>query len=135
MSGALHEAVARWRERLADAALLLQMPLDLPRPAHPGGHCGAVRVQLPAALAAAVRGVADGEGASLFDVLLSAWQVLLQQYTRAEEVVTGALLASCSRGDVARLKGASASLVPIRTAVAGEPQKRGSRPYRWPVWT
>jgi len=112
--------VARWHERLADAPLLQQMPLDLPRPALPGGRCGTVRAQLPAALAAALRGVAEDEGASLFDALLAAWQVLLRQYLRAEEVVTGALLTSCSRGDPASLNGASASLVPIRTAVTGK---------------
>ncbi len=120
-AGATDEAaVARWHERLADAPLLQQLPLDLPRPALPGRRCGTVSAQLPAALAAAVRGVAEDEGASLFDALLAAWQVLLRQYLRAEEVVTGALLTSCSPDDPASLNGASASLVPIRTSVTGE---------------
>ena len=114
---ATQSAAAHWQNMLADAPLLLQLPTDLPRPAVPSGRSGAVRLQLPAALAAAARGTAEAEGAVLFDSLLAAWQALLRRYARTEEVVTGALLASSS---LQRLNGASAHLIPIRTDLTGE---------------
>ena len=117
--GTTQAAVAYWQHELADAPLLLQLPVDLPRPTVPTGRVGTVQLQLTAALALAARGAAEAEGSLLFDVLLAAWQALLQRYSRADEIVTGALLASCSRGGLQRLNGASAHLVPIRTDLTG----------------
>ncbi len=112
-------AVSRWRQRLQDAPLLLQLPLDLPRPAVPGSPIGTISMQMPGALVADVGRAAEAEGSSLFNALLAAWQALMRRYTRADELVTGALLAGCSREGTSYVNGGSASLVPIRTDVPG----------------
>jgi len=112
-------AVSRWRQRLQDAPLLLQLLLDLPRPAVPGSPIGTISMQMPGALVADVGRAAEAEGSSLFNALLAAWQALMRRYTRADELVTGALLAGCSREGTSYVNGGSASLVPIRTDVPG----------------
>ncbi len=112
-------AVSRWRQRLQDAPLLLQLPLDLPRPAVPGSPIRTVSMRMPGPLVADIRRAAEAEGSSLFNALLAAWQALMRRYTRADELVTGALLAGCSREGTSYVNGGSASLVPIRTDVPG----------------
>ena len=112
--------MAAWRERLADAPLLLQLPADLPPPDAPSGHTAGATLTLAEPEAAATRALAEGEGALLLDALLAGWQALVRRYARAEAVVTGTTLSGCGGSAGAqRMDGADAQLVPILTDLTG----------------
>lgn len=115
-NGGEEAAPAAWRERLANAPLLLQLPADLPPPDAPSGRTAGVTLTLPGPEAAAARALAEGEGASLLDTLLAGWQALLRRYARVEAAVTGV---SLSNTEAERLDGAAAQLVPILTDLTG----------------
>ncbi|MBV9773241.1 MAG: amino acid adenylation domain-containing protein, partial [Gemmatimonadetes bacterium] len=120
----LDRELAWWRERLAGAPALLELPTDHPRPAvqsHRGAH---ERMELPAGLSERLHALGRGEGATLFMTLLAAWQVLLAKYTGSEDVVVGTPIAGRTRGEVEGLIGFFVNTLVLRTDLSGEPTFR-----------
>ncbi|HEX8246225.1 MAG TPA: condensation domain-containing protein, partial [Longimicrobium sp.] len=88
LSGAvLEEQLAYWRETLAGAPALLELPADHPRPAVQSYRGGREPVELSPGLAARLEALARGEGVTLFMVLLAAFQALLARYSGGDDVV------------------------------------------------
>ncbi|HEU0076107.1 MAG TPA: amino acid adenylation domain-containing protein, partial [Longimicrobiaceae bacterium] len=85
----LEAKLGYWREKLAGAPPLLELPTDRPRPQvqHPRG--ASVRVDLPAEISAGLRALSRREGATAFMTLLAAWQLLLSRYSGQEDVSVG----------------------------------------------
>jgi len=73
--GELEAQRTHWRQQLADAPLLLQLPTDFARPSEPSGRAGDVGLEVSAEATAGLRVLAAGGGATMFTVLLAAWQV------------------------------------------------------------
>lgn len=71
----LEAQLGYWRQQLAGAPLLLELPTDHPRPAEPSGAGATVPVLLDAALTRRLRRLAASAGATMFMILLAAWQV------------------------------------------------------------
>jgi amino acid adenylation domain-containing protein len=94
-----------WRERLGSHQDVLELPLDRPRPVRQSGRGASQSVQLPTALAAALRQLAQRHDVSLFTVLLGSFQLLLQRYTGQPEVRIGVPLANRNRAETERLIG------------------------------
>ena len=65
---------AYWRRQLAGAPALLELPTDHARPPLPSGAGGAITFTLPAALTRRLRYLAAGTNASMFMVMVAAWQ-------------------------------------------------------------
>ena len=64
-----------WRQQLAGAPLLLELPTDAARPSVPTGQGASVDIELPALLVKGLTELASSSGATLFMALLAAWQV------------------------------------------------------------
>ena len=64
-----------WRQQLAGAPLLLELPTDAARPSVPTGRGASVDIELPASLVKGLTELASSSGATLFMALLAAWQV------------------------------------------------------------
>src|SRR4029079_2603522 len=77
----LDEHVRYWREQLAGAPPVLQLPLDRPRPAIQRFQGSSVSLVVDTEIVKALRELSQRESASLFMVLLAAFQVLLHRYT------------------------------------------------------
>ncbi|HEX6630902.1 MAG TPA: amino acid adenylation domain-containing protein, partial [Gemmatimonadaceae bacterium] len=122
---AVEEAqLAWWRERLAGAPALLELPTDRPRPAVQT-HRGAQHpVRLPAALVERARALGREEGATLHMVLLAAFGVVLARHARADEVLVGSASAGRTHPDTEALVGFFVSLVPVRADLSGDPEFR-----------
>ncbi|HEV3001838.1 MAG TPA: amino acid adenylation domain-containing protein [Solirubrobacteraceae bacterium] len=84
-------ALDRWRERLAGAPPLLDLPADHPRTAQRSLERGRVPLALPPALAEQIEAVAAGRGAALEDALLGAFAGLLARESGQDDVVAGLL--------------------------------------------
>ncbi|WP_437937133.1 amino acid adenylation domain-containing protein [Sorangium sp. So ce341] len=79
-----------WTRELADDPGPLALPSDRPRSLRPSQRGGRVEIELGAALCERVRAAARERDATVFMVLLAAFQVLLSRYARRTDVRVGA---------------------------------------------
>ena len=123
-SPALRSKLARWKERLADASQVLDLPTDRPRPAVPGPRSEMVPVTLPAAGAAEIRKLAGREGVTLFMALLAGYAALLSRYTGQDDLNVGTFVANRSHPALERLIGFFVNTLALRVDLAGDPPFR-----------
>ncbi|HEU0054386.1 MAG TPA: condensation domain-containing protein, partial [Longimicrobium sp.] len=121
---ALERQLAYWRAWLAGAPELLELPTDHPRPAAPTHRGARERTELPAALAERLRALGRGEGATLYMVLLAAFQVLLAKYAGTGDVVVGTPISGRPRRELEELIGYFANTLALRTELGGDPTFR-----------
>ncbi|HSU13028.1 non-ribosomal peptide synthetase, partial [Longimicrobium sp.] len=117
----LERQVAWWRERLAGAPELLELPTGHPRPAvqrHRGAH---EPIRIGAALRERLEALGRSEGATLFMVVLGAFQVLLAKYAGSADVVVGSTVAGRTRGETEGLIGLFMNVLVLRTDLSGDP--------------
>ncbi|HEV2734290.1 MAG TPA: amino acid adenylation domain-containing protein, partial [Longimicrobiaceae bacterium] len=120
----LDRQLAFWRERLAGAPPVLDLPTDFPRPAAQSFRGGVHRFVLPAALAGRLHALARREGATPFMALLAAFQALLARYARQDEVVVGSPIAGRTRVEVEGTIGNFVNALPLRADLADDPSFR-----------
>jgi amino acid adenylation domain-containing protein/non-ribosomal peptide synthase protein (TIGR01720 family) len=122
--GGMDAQLAYWRRALAGAPALLELPADRPRPAAPT-HAGAdLAFHLPPATLAAARALARREGATLFMVLLAAYDVLLARLAGADDVVVGTQVAGRTRAETEGMIGFFLNNLALRADLAGDPSFR-----------
>ncbi|MFL5382886.1 MAG: non-ribosomal peptide synthetase, partial [Longimicrobiaceae bacterium] len=117
----LDRQLAYWRERLARAPELLELPTDRPRPAEQTFRGAHERIELPGELMGRLRALGRSEGATLYMVLLGAFQVLLSKYSGSEDIVVGSPIAGRTRKEVEELIGFFVNTLVLRTDVGGDP--------------
>jgi pristinamycin I synthase 3 and 4 len=110
-----------WRERLAGAPGVLELPVDRVRPAVQGFAGGEVGFVLPAGVGVGLRGVARERRATLFMVLLAAFKVVLVRYTGQCDVVVGTPIAGRNREELEGLIGFFVNTLVLRTDCSGDP--------------
>ncbi len=89
----LEREVSYWRRRLAGAPAVLEFPSDRPRPAQQS-YRGAVRsVSWPRAQVENLRALGRRQDATLFMVLLAAWQTLLMRMSGQQDISVGTPIA------------------------------------------
>ncbi len=119
--GVLEAQVEWWRERLAGAPPLLEVPTDRPRAAGPGGPSGTVPLVLSPELTRELRALSRREGATLFMTVLAAWQALLGRYAGQDDVVVGTPVAGRARIELEGLIGFFVNMLALRADLAGDP--------------
>ena len=122
--GSLALHLAYWKETLAGAPPLLELPTDKPRPPVASGAGGNVPFALSAHTAAALRDLAAQAEGTLFMALLAAFALALGRYARAEDVVIGTPAAGRDLPDLAGLVGYFVNPVALRTDLSGSPSFR-----------
>jgi amino acid adenylation domain-containing protein/FkbM family methyltransferase len=95
---------AYWVAALAGAETL-ELPTDLPRPPVPSARGGAAWRFLPVTLGAALSGLAERQGATLFMAVLAGWSALLARYSGQDDVSVGTPVANRTRREVEGLIG------------------------------
>ncbi|MEW5927747.1 MAG: non-ribosomal peptide synthase/polyketide synthase [Gemmatimonadota bacterium] len=123
--GTLEREIGWWRERLAGAPALLDLPTDRPRPAVPGDAAGLERLAVGAETAAALRALSRREGATLFMTLLAAWQLLLGRYAGQDDVAVGTPIAGRNRLETEGLIGLFVNTLVLRADLSGDPSFGG----------
>jgi amino acid adenylation domain-containing protein len=121
---ALDRQLAYWRERLAGAPELLELPTDHPRPAVQAYRGATVPVELSPELLERLEALGRSEGATLYMTLLSAFQVLLGKYSGSDDIVVGSPIAGRTRKEVEELIGFFVNTLVLRTDLGGDPSFR-----------
>jgi amino acid adenylation domain-containing protein len=119
----LGEQLAYWRERLAGLQPV-ELPADRPVPAEPTFRGGRHPFRWDAGLVERLHGLARAEGASLYMVLLAAFQALLHRYSGQTDLGVGCPVAGRPRQELAGLIGLFVNRVVLRTDLAGDPPFR-----------
>src|SRR4051812_10868223 len=121
---ALERQLSYWRERLAGAPELLELPADHPRSPVRTYRSATAEVELSLQLLERLQRLGQGEGATLYMVLLGAFQVLLGRYGGTDDVVVGTPIAGRTRGETEGLIGFFVNTLVLRTDLSGNPSFR-----------
>lgn len=113
--------MAYWQQQLAGASPLLSLAADRPRPNVSSGKVASLSRPLPATLANALRQLGQQENATLFMVLLAAFNVLLYKYTNQEDIIVGTPVACRNRSETANLVGLLINTLALRSNLSGAP--------------
>ncbi|MBV9774892.1 MAG: amino acid adenylation domain-containing protein, partial [Gemmatimonadetes bacterium] len=108
-----------WRERLAGAPPLLELPTDHPRPARAEAPASTHPVVLSPELSRTLREVAKQEGATPFMVLLAAFGILLSRWSGQDDVVVGSPIAGRTRSEIEGLIGFFVNTLALRVELSG----------------
>jgi non-ribosomal peptide synthetase component F len=79
---------------------------------------------MPGSLSISLEGLRQGEGVTMFMLLLAVYKVLLYRYTGQEDIIVGSATAGRHRIETEGLIGCFINLLPMRTRLNGNPTFR-----------
>jgi amino acid adenylation domain-containing protein len=118
--GALKSQVAYWKDHLADAPPVLNLPTDYMRTEEEGYRGANETLSLPAGLANKLKSLSRAHDATLFMTLLAAFDVMLARHSGDEDIVVGTPVAGRSRVEAEPLIGMFVNTLPLRAKVSPE---------------
>ncbi|HEX2187467.1 MAG TPA: amino acid adenylation domain-containing protein [Longimicrobiaceae bacterium] len=118
---ALEAQLRWWREQLADAPRVLELPADRPRRPVAGARAERLLLELPPETSRELRRAARREGATTFMALLGAFGLLLSRWSGQDEVVVGSPIAGRTRSELEGLIGFFVNTLALRVELAGDP--------------
>ena len=110
-----------WRGRLDGDLPVLELPTDRPRPAAQSANGASHAFQIDAAAARGLLEVGKAHGATLYMVLLAAFQIMLHRCTGQDDIIVGSPAAGRSNPDMATCIGYFANALPLRADLSGDP--------------
>lgn len=110
-----------WQRQLAGPLPVLELPTDHPRPPSPTFRGATTWFRIESAMAESLRKLARDQGATLYVVLIAAFQVLLHRYSGQEDILVGSPTAGRSRSEFENLVGFFVNPVVLRANLAGDP--------------
>ncbi|HEU4557490.1 MAG TPA: amino acid adenylation domain-containing protein [Longimicrobium sp.] len=117
----LEDQLAYWRNRLAGAPAVLELPTDRARPAVQTYRGEVIPFEVPAELTSRLREAARREGGTLFMVLLAGFDLLIHRLSGRDDVVVGSPIAGRVRREVEGLIGFFVNTMALRTDLSGDP--------------
>src|SRR5258708_712500 len=117
----LEEQLRYWREQLAGAPAVSELPFDPPRAAVRSYRGRTGDFLMDATLAGRLREVSREHGVTLFMTLLAAFQVLLARYSGQDDIVVGTPVANRNREEIEGLIGFFVNTLALRTNLGGNP--------------
>lgn len=115
------EQLAYWRTALSGAPPLLELPTDRPRPPLQTFNGAHYLTKLPQPLSVQIQQLATRHDATLFMVLLAAFNVLLLRYSGQADVSVGSPIANRNRVELEALIGFFVNTLVLRNDLAGNP--------------
>ncbi len=113
-----------WKEQLAGAPQVLELPADHTRPPVMTPRGATQSVIVPRVLVEKLTALSRSEGVTLFMTLLAAFQTLLSRYSGQEDVVVGSPIANRNFAEVEPLIGFFVNMLALRGDLSGDPSFR-----------
>ncbi len=121
LSGPLLEAqLEYWKQKLATVEPLM-LPTDRLRIPMQRQDGATARFTLPIQLTEGLKTLSRKQGATLYMILLAAFQSLLCRYTRQYDIAVGSPIAGRSRTETEALIGVFINMLVLRTDLSGQP--------------
>lgn len=120
----LERQLAYWKIQLANQPRLLQLPTDHPRPAVQSSRGATVNFTISSGLKEQLEKLSRLEGATLFMILLAAYQVLLSRYSGQSDISVGTAIANRNRADIESLIGFFVNTLVMRVDLSGNPNSK-----------
>ncbi len=122
----LEEQIDYWKKQLEGAPPYLELPTDFPRPPikEQASRGAQQSFELPASLYQKLSQLAQQEGATLFMVLLAAFQILLYRYTGQDDINVGTPIANRNRAEIENLIGFFINTLVMRGDLSSNPSFR-----------
>jgi len=117
----LESQLLYWKQQLANAPPLLQLPTDRPRPTVQTYRGTRQSFLLPKSLTEALKAITQKAEATLFMSLLAAFKILLYRYTEVEDLIVGSPIANRNRAEIEGLIGCFINTLVLRTTLSGDP--------------
>ncbi|MBD2776527.1 non-ribosomal peptide synthetase [Iningainema tapete] len=110
-----------WKQQLAGAPPLLELPTDKPRPPIQS-FCGATKeFQLDRNLTEQIKIFSQHSGATLFQTLLAAFVILMFRYSGQDDICVGSPIANRNRREIETLIGFFVNTLVLRHQIKGNP--------------
>ncbi len=120
----LDELVAYWKQQLAGAPPLLNLPTDYPRPPVQT-HSGALESRVfSERISEGLRSLSRDQGVTPFVTVLAAFNTLLYKYTNQTDVVIGTPVANRTRFETEGLIGCFLNTLALRSDLSANPTFR-----------
>lgn len=110
-----------WCRQLEGELPVLELPADLQRPPVQSFKGSNIFFEIPKALAQELKELGAREGCTFFTTLLSAFQVLLQRYSQADDIVIGTPVSIRMPPEVEPLVGNFLNMIPLRCDLSDDP--------------
>ena len=123
-SESLSKQLSYWKEQLAGAPAVLELPTDKPRPAVQNFRGARQFAVLPKHLSQALNDLSRHENATIFMTLVAAFQTLLARYSGQEDISVGTDVSNRNRAETEGLIGFFLNHVVLRTDLSGNPTFR-----------
>ncbi|HYU36097.1 MAG TPA: amino acid adenylation domain-containing protein [Thermoanaerobaculia bacterium] len=121
----LEGQLAFWRDRLAGAPAVLELPADRPRPPIQTFRGASRPISLAPALSQEIRELCQRQGVTPFMALLAAWAVLLGRHAGQDDVLTGSPIAGRNRREIEDLIGFFVNTLVLRSDLSANPSFSG----------
>ncbi|HYP26892.1 MAG TPA: amino acid adenylation domain-containing protein [Blastocatellia bacterium] len=112
---------AYWRGQLAGELPTLNLPTDRPRPSVQTYRGASQSFKLGRGLTDELKALARAHNATLYTVLLAAFQVLLHRYSGEEDILVGSPTAGRARAEFRDIVGYFVNPVVLRADLSGDP--------------
>ncbi|MEP7010534.1 MAG: amino acid adenylation domain-containing protein [Acidobacteriota bacterium] len=115
----LEQQLAYWRQQLAGAPSVLEMPLDRPRPGVQTFRGANRSANLPFLAARRLKALSREQGATSFMTMLAAFYALLHHYSGQDRIAVGTPIANRTRSETESLIGLFANTLVLCSWVDG----------------
>ncbi len=116
-----NQQLVYWKQQLAGAPPLLELPLDHPRPVVQTFRGETEFFTLDKTLTRQLRTLGQRTGSTLFMVLLASFGILLSRYSRQQDLVIGAPVANRNHSELETLVGCFINLMALRINLTDNP--------------
>jgi amino acid adenylation domain-containing protein len=117
----LERQLGYWKEQLAGAPAVLELPIDYPRPAVQTFRGAHQSMNFSAELTTGLKALTQRSGVTLFMTLLAAFQTLLSRYSGQDDIVVSTGIANRNRAETENLIGFFVNTLVLRTDLSGNP--------------
>ena len=117
----LQKQTEYWRQALADAPVLLDLPTDHPRPLRQSFEGASITISIDRKLTQGLRELSSRSSTTLFMTLLGAWAAVLSRLSRQQDLVIGVPITNRGRPGTEGLIGFFLNTLALRVELRNEP--------------